>query len=100
MRRNSRTIKTLSSAPRRAATSCWANGQLGSWEFSGPALAEYVKSILRADLQEKGDEDVFRKLRKDFDEGGVKVADAEIRAMMGESLAKAVVEIEASGPKG
>ena len=74
----------------------WAAGKLG---ISGPALQEYVKSVLRADLQEKGDEDVFRKLRKDFDEGGVTISDAEIRAQMGELLAKAVTDIEASGPK-
>jgi hypothetical protein len=54
---------------------------------------------VRADLEEKGDNDVFRKIRKDFDEAGVNVPDAEIRRMMGELLAKAVGEIEASTHK-
>ncbi len=54
---------------------------------------------MRADLEEKGDDDVFRKIRKDFDDGGVNVPDAEIRAMMGEFLAKAVGEIEAGSRK-
>ena len=54
-----------------------------------------MKAVLRADLEEKGDDDVFRKIRKDFDDGGVTIPDAEIRAVMGEFLAKAVAEIEA-----
>ena len=74
----------------------WAAAKLG---IMGAALEEYVKAVRRADLQEKGDEDVFRKIRKDFDDGGVSVPDAEIRAMMGEFLAKAVAEIEASSTK-
>jgi hypothetical protein len=71
----------------------WAAAKLG---IMGTALEEYVKAVRRADLEEKGDDDVFRKIRKDFDDGGVNVPDDEIRAMMGELLAKAVAEIEAS----
>ena len=74
----------------------WAAAKLG---IMGAALEEYVKAVRRADLQEKGDEDVFRKIRKDFDDGGINVPDAEIRAMMGEFLAKAVAEIEAASTK-
>jgi hypothetical protein len=31
--------------------------------------------VRKADLAEKGDEDIFRKVRKDFDEKGVQVTD-------------------------
>ena len=51
---------------------------------------------MQADLQEKGDDDVFRKIRKDFDDAGVTVWDAEVRDKMGEFLATAVADIEAS----
>lgn len=71
----------------------WAAGKLG---IMGAALPDYVRSVLKADLEEKGDDDVFRKIRKDFDDSGVAVSDAEIRAVMGELLAKAVADIEAS----
>ena len=71
----------------------WAAAKLG---ITGAALEDYVKAVRRADLEEKGDDDVFRKIRKDFDDGGVNVPDAEIRAMMGELLGKAVADIEAS----
>jgi hypothetical protein len=57
-------------------------------------LEEYIKAVRRSDLEEKGDDDVFRKIRNDFDEGGVNIADAEIRKVMGEFLAKAVADIE------
>ncbi len=69
----------------------WAAAKLG---IMGEALEEYTKAVVRADLEEKGDEDVFRKIRKDFDDKGLAVPDAEIRAAMGEFLAKAVAEIE------
>jgi hypothetical protein len=71
----------------------WAAAKLG---ITGDALAEYIRSVIKADMLEKGDEDVFRKLRKDFDAGGVSVADADIRTAMSELLAKAVTDIENS----
>ena len=36
----------------------------------GAALPDYVRSVVKADLEEKGDEDVFRKIRKDFAAAG------------------------------
>jgi hypothetical protein len=69
----------------------WAAAKLG---IMGTALEEYIKAVRRSDLEEKGDDDVFRKIRNDFDEGGVNIADAEIRKVMGEFLAKAVADIE------
>lgn len=69
----------------------WAAAKLG---ISGAALEDYVKSVRRADLVEKGDDDVIRKLSKDFSDKGIKVAEAEIRSQMGQFLAKAVADIE------
>jgi hypothetical protein len=84
-------LKFRAEARRNKLLAEWAAAKLG---ITGAALEDYVKAVRRADLEEKGDEDVFRKIRKDFDEGGVTVPDAEIRAMMGEYLSKAVGEIE------
>lgn len=69
----------------------WAAGKLG---LTGEAVEAYVKAVRKADLIEKGDEDVFRKIRKDFDEKGVKVPDAEIHKQLGDLLAAAVAELE------
>jgi hypothetical protein len=87
-------LKFRAEARRNKLLGEWAAGKLG---IGGPALQEYIKAVVRVDLLEKGDEDVFGKIRKDFDTGGVKVTDAEIRGMMGEFLAMAVSEIEGSG---
>lgn len=85
-------LKFRAEARRNKLLAEWAGAKLG---IVGDALPEYTKSILRADLEEKGDDDVFRKIRKDFDDRGVAVTDAEIRQAMGEFLATAVAEIEA-----
>jgi hypothetical protein len=69
----------------------WAAEKLG---LTGPAIDDYVKALRRADLATKGDEDVFQKLRKDFDDKGVAVSDADLRRAMSEHLAKAVRQIE------
>ena len=73
----------------------WAAGHLG---MTGAAIEDYVKAVRKADLVEKGDDDVFRKVAKDLADKGVKVADTEIRKKMGDFLAEAVRQIEA-GPK-
>ena len=48
-----------------------------------------------ADFEEAGDNDVFRKIRKDFDAKGVTQSDHQIRRTMDELMAKAVAEIKA-----
>jgi hypothetical protein len=69
----------------------WAGAKLG---LTGPGLEDYVRAVRKADLAEKGDEDVFRKVRKDFDEKGVQVTDSELRLVIVDFLAKAVNQIE------
>ena len=73
----------------------WAAEKLG---ITGPALEEYVKAVRKADLAEKGDEDVLRKVKQDFADKGIAIDEAEIRKQLGEFLAKAVKDTE-SGSK-
>ena len=75
----------------------WAAGKLG---LTGPAVEDYVKAVRKADLAAKGDEDVFQKIRKDFDEKRIAVSDAELRRAMAEFLAGAVNQIETERKKG
>jgi len=70
----------------------WAAAKLG---LSGTAVDDYVKAVRKADLAEKGDDDVIRKISKDLTDKGIQVAEADIRNQMSEFLAKAVTEIEA-----
>jgi hypothetical protein len=64
----------------------WAAELLGK---TGEAADAYAKSIVAADFEEAGDEDVFRKIRADFDAGGVAQSDHQIRRTMEELMAKA-----------
>lgn len=71
----------------------WAGAKLG---ITGEALEEYVKAVRKADLLEKGDDDVFRKVKQDFADKGIAIADADIRSAMSEFLGTAVRDIEAN----
>src|ERR1700752_3051385 len=69
----------------------WAATKLG---LSGPAVEDYIRSVRKADLATKGDEDVFQKIRHDFDMKAVAVPDAELRKAMADFLVKAIDQIE------
>jgi hypothetical protein len=78
------------------------NKMLGKWAaerqgLSGDAADAYAKAVVMADFEEAGDNDVFRKIRTDFDAKGVNVSDDEINRQMQSLLAQAVAEIKASG---
>ncbi|WP_373086397.1 DUF1476 domain-containing protein [Sneathiella sp.] len=68
----------------------WAAELLGK---SGPDAEAYAKEVIVADMEEKGDEDVFRKIRKDLDAGNVEMSDHRIRREMEELLGKAREQI-------
>jgi hypothetical protein len=74
-------------ARRNRALGEWAAAKKG---LTGAAVEDFVGSVIAADFQEAGDEDVFRKLRAELD---VSVSDAEIRAKMSESLQAAVDQV-------
>ena len=85
-------LRFKSIARRNKLLGLWAAAKLG---LSGDAAENYAKEVVIADLEEDGDHDVFRKLRKDFDAKGVAASDVEIRKQMNEFLAKAVAQIQA-----
>ncbi len=49
-----------------------------------------------SDFEKPGDDDVFEKIRKDFDAKNVSQSDHQIRRTMDELMAKAIAEIKAS----
>src|ERR1700748_3872809 len=61
----------------------WAAGENGK---TGAAADEYAKKVVAADFSEKGDEDVFRKVRGDL---SASVSDATIRSKMEELMVTA-----------
>lgn len=84
-------LKFKAEARRNKRLAEWAAEKLG---LSGEAVEDYIKSVRKADLAEKGDDDVFRKVRKDFDDKGITVSDKELRTKMADILAQVVHEIE------
>jgi hypothetical protein len=75
-------------ARRDKLTGFWAAGLLG---LGKEAAESYAKSIVMADLEEAGDEDVVRKLVSDL-QG--KATDAEIRTKLHENAIVAQEQIE------
>ncbi|WP_103119770.1 DUF1476 domain-containing protein [Methylopila sp. Yamaguchi] len=85
------TMKFSAYARRNRLLGLWAAEALGK---HGEDAQAYAKAVLLADFEEPGDEDVFRKVRRDFDLRGVEIADATLRAKMAELLALAVVQLK------
>lgn len=68
------------------------NKLLASWvanllKFSEEQKKNYITEVIKADFQESGDEDVFRKIKKDLE--GKNIQDTEIRQKMSEFLEEA-----------
>lgn len=68
----------------------WAAGLMGMTAEDAEA---YAKTVVLADLEEAGDEDVFRKVRADLDTAATGTSDMEIREQMAVLLPQARSEV-------
>ena len=84
--------KFKAEARRNRLLGLWAAGKLG---LSGAEADAYAKDVVAADFEEAGEEDVFRKIRQDLDAKGITESEQQIRRVMSELMAKAVLEIQA-----
>ena len=71
-----------------------SNKYLGEWAGSMLNKNEeekknYIQEIIKSDLEEAGQEDVFRKVKKDFQTASISVEETEIRNQMEKALARA-----------
>jgi len=71
------------------------NKYLGQWvsqilSYDSEKEKEYIQSVIKADFEEAGDEDVFRKLKVDLKD--YNISDEEIRKNMNELYEKAKSE--------
>ena len=71
-----------------------SNKYLGEWVSSELGKNEeekknYIQDIIRADMEEAGSEDVFRKIKKDFQTASISIEDSEIRDQMARALLRA-----------
>jgi hypothetical protein len=80
-------------ARRAKLVGLWVANHLGK---TGAEADAYAKSVVIADFEEAGEEDVFRKVRADLNAGGkADVSDHVIRRTMDELLSTAVEQIKA-----
>lgn len=88
----SQELEFKAQARRAKLLGLWVAGLIG---LSGDAAEDYGKSMVLADLEEAGIEDLFRKVRRDLDQNAVQLSDHQIRAKMDELLAVAREQIKA-----
>ncbi len=85
-------LRFKATARRNKLLGLWAAEKLGK---SGADADAYAKAVVVADFEEAGEEDVLRKVKNDFAQANVTVAEAEIRRVMAELLIQAAEEIQA-----
>ena len=84
-------LKFKAEARRNKLLGQWVAGILG---LTGDEAEAYAKTVILADLEEPGDEDVFRKVRGDLDGAAKTVSDEEIREKLSLLLIDAVEQIK------
>ena len=69
-----------------------ANKYLGEWAAkvldinNKEKIQNYIQEVIKSDLQEAGQEDVFHKIKEDFQTASISMEDKEIRNAMETSL--------------
>ena len=71
-----------------------SNKYLGEWVSSKLGKNEeekkkYIQEIIKADMEEAGSEDVFRKVKNDFKSASVNMEDSEIRDQIEKAFLRA-----------
>jgi hypothetical protein len=78
------------------------NYKLGLWVaeligLTGAAAEDYAKTVIMADLEEPGDDDVVRKVMADLKAKGVDVSEHRVRNRMAQLMEEAKQEILREG---
>lgn len=81
-------------ARRNKLLGLWAAEEMG---LSGDDAQAYAKEVVKADFEEAGDEDVFRKVSGDLSAKGVDKSEHQIRRTMQELLVKAREQVANEG---
>lgn len=84
-------LKFKATARRNKLVGLWAAEKMG---LAGTAADDYAKEVVKADFEEAGEEDVFRKIRRDFDAKKLAISDHQIRREMEDLMTTAVEQIQ------
>lgn len=83
-------LRFKATARRNKLLGLWAADLLGK---TGDDAEAYAKSVIMADFEEVGDDDVYRKVKADLDAAGAAVSESDLRGKMSELLARAAAEL-------
>jgi len=83
-------------ARRNKLLGLWAAGEMG---VAGEKATEYAMSVVQADFQKPGEEDVFEKVHADLTAAKSSVTDRALRAKMDELLAVAGEQVMGEAKK-
>lgn len=79
-------------ARRNKLLGLWAAAKMGLGEAESAA---YAASVVKADFEEAGDEDVFRKVKTDLDAKGTGISEHQIRREMEDLMKTAMDQVRA-----
>ncbi|MEW6450725.1 MAG: DUF1476 domain-containing protein [Pseudomonadota bacterium] len=85
-------LRFKANARRNKLLGAWAAAKLG---LSGAEADAYAKDVVMADFEEAGDDDVFRKVKKDLEAKKVAVTDEQLRVEMTNLMEQAIAQIQA-----
>lgn len=90
-RKNASETKFVMDAAKEFKAEARRNKALGHWaaglmDKTGDEAQAYAMQVIAADMEEAGDDDVFRKLRDDLKGAGVAISDQAIRDKMADEL--------------
>jgi hypothetical protein len=83
-------LRFKATARRNKLLGLWAAEKLG---LSGADAETYARSVVKADFDEPGDDDVLRKVLKDFTDKGVDQSEHQVRRTMDDLMATAVDQV-------
>lgn len=81
-------------ARRNKLLGLWAAEWMGK---TGEDAQAYAKEVIKADFEEAGHEDVYRKVMGDFDREGVEMSEHQLRRKMDELMAEARKQVQGAG---
>lgn len=84
-------MKFKATARRNKLLGLWAAEKMG---LSGDAADDYAKAVVKADFEEAGDDDVFRKVKADLAAKNVAVSDHQLRREMDELMQTAMTQVK------
>jgi hypothetical protein len=85
-------LRFKATARRNRLLGLWAAEKLG---LTGEEAEAYARSVVMADFEEIGEDDVVRKVLADFEAAHVNQSDHQVRRTMSELMTKAIADIRA-----